>query len=297
MKIGKVPVCAALTAVMSALALQAAAGEGPLVIADRGSGAGCTVSLAADAGDTVRFAARELCWHVRQMTGVELKIADGEVAGNAIALGCDSSLPQDDAFRLKAERGVLRITGGGERGVLYGVYEMLERFGGCDWFAPWCSRIPRRQEFSVPGDLDFSDAPAFVQREASWRHCILADRFAKKQGNDVFAVRRRFNGQWRKTPQYGGTAVPFVKGLGLCHTFEKIVPPKEHFAEHPEWFSEIDGRRVGERSQLCWSNPELVVFVAEEIKRRLRAEPQAKMGTFTAVCSSVEKAGSPFSSM
>ena len=277
MKIGKVPVCAALTAAMSALALQAAAGEGPLVIADRGSGVGCTVSLAADAGDTVRFAARELCWHVRQMTGVELKIADGEVAGNAIALGCDSSLPQDDAFRLKAERGVLRITGGGERGVLYGVYEMLERFGGCDWFAPWCSRIPRRQEFSVPGDLDFSDAPAFVQREASWRHCILADRFAKKQGNDVFAVRRRFNGQWRKTPQYGGTAVPFVKGLGLCHTFEKIVPPKEHFAEHPEWFSEIDGRRVGERSQLCWSNPELVVFVAEEIKRRLRAEPQAKM--------------------
>jgi hypothetical protein len=131
--------------------------------------------------------------------------------------------------------------------------------------------------FSVPGNLDFSDAPAFAQRETSWRHCILGDRFAKRQGNAVYAARRRFNGQWRKLPLYGGTAMPFVKGLGICHTYEKLVPAKEYFPKHPEWFSEIDGRRIGERSQLCWSNRELIAFVAEEIKKRLRAEPQAKM--------------------
>ena len=263
--------------IAAALAAHVGGGDGQLVLAQRGEPACCTVSVATNADDTVRFAARELCSHVKLMTGVELKTVEGLPSEKAVVLGCDPALPQEDAFRLKADGGNLYITGGGSRGVLYGVYGVLERFGDCDWFAPWCNRIPKRQTFAVPGNLDFSDAPAFEQREASWRHCIIGDRFAKRQGNAVFAARRRFNGQWRKMPLYGGTAVPFAKGLGICHTFEKLVPPKEHFAKHPEWFSEINGRRIGERSQLCWSNPELTVFVAEEIKKRLRAEPNAKM--------------------
>ena len=263
--------------IASALAACASGSVESLLLAQRGKLADCVVSVATNADDTVRFAARELCSHVKLMTGVELKTVEGLPSEKAVVLGCDPALPQEDAFRLRADGGSLYITGGGSRGVLYGVYEVLERFGDCDWFAPWCNRIPKRKTFAVPGDLDFSDAPAFEQREASWRHCIIGDRFAKRQGNAVFAARRRFNGQWRKIPMYGGTAVPFAKGLGICHTFEKLVPPKEHFGKHPEWFSEINGRRVGERSQLCWSNPELTVFVAEEIKKRLRAEPQAKM--------------------
>ena len=263
--------------IATALAAHVSAAGESLVLAQRGEPACCTVSVATNADDTVRFAARELYSHVKLMTGVELETVYGKPSGKAIVLGYDSTLPLEDAFRLKVVDGDLYITGGGSRGVLYGVYEALERFGGCDWFAPWCNQIPKRQMFAVPGNLDFTDAPAFEQREASWRHCIIGDRFAKRQGNAVFAARRRFNGQWRKMPLYGGTAVPFAKGLGICHTFEKLVSPKEHFAKHPEWFSEINGRRIGERSQLCWSNPELTVFVAEEIKKRLRAEPNAKM--------------------
>ena len=183
-----------------------------------------------------------------------------------------------DAFRLRVEGGNLLVTGGGPRGVLYGVYDLLERFGGCDWFAPWCENIPEREAFAVPDDLDISDRPAFEQRETSWRHNIVGnDKYAKKAGNDAFAARMRFNGQWHKDPLYGGTAMPFAKGLGICHTFYKLVPPEEHFAAHPEWFSEVNGRRTGERAQLCWSNGELVQFIADEIKRRLREEPGARM--------------------
>ena len=263
-----------------AAAVLAARAEG-FVLAQRGTAAGCGIVTAANADETVRYAARELRDFTKRMTGVELPIIDAvcltSLPPRAIMLGVADGLPPD-GFRLKARAGHLHVTGGGPRGVLYGVYELLERFGGCAWFTPWCESIPERESFTVPDELDLSDRPAFEQRETSWRHNIVGnDRYAKKFGNAAFAARMRFNGQWHRDPLYGGTAMPFAKRLGICHTFYTLVPPKTHFAAHPEWFSEIDGRRTGERAQLCWSNRELVAFVAEEIKRRLRAEPGARM--------------------
>ena len=251
---------------------------GSFVIARRGSAAECGIATAMSADETVRYASRELRDFTKRMTGVELPIGDETCApSRAIMLGIGEGL-HPDGFRLKVKDGRLHVTGGGPRGVLYGVYELLERFGGCEWFTPWCGDIPKREIFAVPDGLDLSDRPAFEQRETSWRHNIVGNnRFAEKAGNDAFAARMRFNGQWHRKARYGGTAMPFARRLGICHTFYELVPPKTHFAAHPEWFSEVGGHRTGERAQLCWSNMELAKFVAEEIKRRLRAEPDARM--------------------
>ena len=117
--------------IAAALAAHVSAAGESLVLAQRGEPARCVVSVATNADDTVRFAARELCSHVKLMTGVELKTVEGLPSEKAVVLGCDPALPQEDAFRLRANGGNLYITGGGSRGVLYGVYEVLERFGDC----------------------------------------------------------------------------------------------------------------------------------------------------------------------
>lgn len=57
---------------------------------------------------------------------------------------------------------------GGRRGVLYGVYELLEKFGGCRWYASWHTVVPKREAFSVPGDLNDAQKPAFPHREPHW---------------------------------------------------------------------------------------------------------------------------------
>ena len=269
------PLCGAL-----ALALAAVANGADFTIAQRGAGASCGIVVASDADECVRYAAQELQTFTKRMTGVTLPVINASrlvsPPPKAVSFSVVSGHP--DGFRLCVSNGWLHVTGGGPRGVLYGVYELLERFGGCEWFAPWCEEVPVRDAFSVPGDLDISDHPAFEQRETSWRHNIVGnDRYAEKLGNDAFAARMRFNGQWHRKALYGGTAMPFAKRLGICHTFYELVPPKTHFAVHPEWFSEVNGHRTGEHAQLCWSNRELVAFVAEEIKRRLRAEPGARM--------------------
>ena len=256
--------------------------EQPFVLAQREEPSACRIVIAPDADATVRHAARELAGFAERMVGVGLCVVSGaSQAGRAVVIGVDTNLPNartPDSFRLKVEGNRLFVTGRGSRGALYGVYELLERYGGCGWFAPWCEDIPRIDAFGVPGDLDVLENPAFEQRETSWRHVITGkNRFAVMQGHPVFGARMRFNGQWHKDKLYGGTAMPFPKKLGVCHTFNELVPPEKHFAAHPEWFSEVDGRRIGERAQLCWSNDGLVKFVAEEVKKRLRDEPDARI--------------------
>jgi hypothetical protein len=55
------------------------------------------------------------------------------------------------------------------------------------------------------------------------------------------------------------------------------VPPDEHFARHPEWYSEIKGRRTHDRAQLCLTNPELRDHVVERVKQWLRESPEARI--------------------
>ncbi|MDF2440634.1 MAG: hypothetical protein JWN98_1618, partial [Abditibacteriota bacterium] len=63
----------------------------------------------------------------------------------------------------------------------------------------------------------------------------------------------------------------------FVHTFYPLVPPEQHFKEHPEWYSLLNGKRVVEGGQLCLSNMQLRDFVAERVKQWLREEPTARI--------------------
>ena len=57
------------------------------------------------------------------------------------------------------------------------------------------------------------------------------------------------------------------------HTLaNNLVPSKEFFPKHPEWFSEIGGNRVG-GMQYCLTNPELLAFCIQRVKEYLRDAP------------------------
>lgn len=59
------------------------------------------------------------------------------------------------------------------------------------------------------------------------------------------------------------------------HTFYPLVPPEQHFATHPEWYSEKDGKRYVEGGQLCTTNPQLRDFIVERVRAWLRETPDA----------------------
>ena len=209
--------------------------EPQIVFAERGKEAEYAIVISAEAGASVRYAAEELRDYVRRMTGVELPIVgegvgdvathkavylrdDGGRAGSPLpAVAAVAGRPpyQDDSFRIYTDNGNLYVIGG-KRGVLYGVYELLETYGGVGWFSSWRTVVPKRESFAVPADLDDAQSPAFAMRSTSWWD-VRAHSPTNVQ-NVAFAAHMRLNGD-RNIPRgeagekYGGA--PYFFGGGL----------------------------------------------------------------------------------
>jgi len=250
-----------------------------LTLATRGQPALFTIVKPAAASPSQVYAADELQKFTEQLTGVKLPIVTDEapLPAQAILLGntrytaqllgapVDMATLGEDGFRLKTCASHLLVIGGPARGTLYGVYELLERFGGCRWYTTWHSIIPTRETLTVPV-LDETQKPAFAMREPFWFDMFDGDLAARNKAN---------GNSMRLTEKHGGK-IRFGADL-FVHTFEILCPSAEFFDQHPEYFSEINGKRRKEHSQLCLTNPDVLKIVTERLLARIRKDPTAKL--------------------
>ncbi|MBN2507268.1 MAG: DUF4838 domain-containing protein [Verrucomicrobia bacterium] len=252
---------------------------GDLTLATRGQPAACTIVRPAGASPSQVHAAEELQHFVQQMTGVKLPVLtdDSPLPESAILLGntrhtarvlgspADVKTLGDDGFRLRCDPPHLVILGGPVRGTLYGVYELLEQFGGCRWYATWHSVIPKLDVWRIP-TVDQTQRPAFAMREPYWYDMFDGD----------LAARNKANGNSMRLGDKHGGNIRFGAGL-FVHTFNTLCPPGEFFATHPEYFSEVSGKRVKDYSQLCLTHPDVLKIVTERLLERIRKDPGAKL--------------------
>ena len=255
-----------------------------LTLAERDQPPAYTLVYPANASASQKYAAEELQRFIEETTGVKLPISDdrSDLPAKAILLGdtrhTEALLKAKpdweklgmDGFRLKACPPHLLVLGGPVRGTLYGGYEILERFAGCRWYASWHSVIPRQQAITLPDDLDDTQIPAIAMREPFWYDY-------RKEGNGDFAARNRANGNSMDlSEKHGGHSFRFGRDLWYCHTFEHLCNPNEFFDTHPEYFSEINGKRLKHPSQLCLTNPDVLKLVTERVLEHIRKDPTAK---------------------
>jgi hypothetical protein len=250
-----------------------------LTLATRGQPAEYAIVRSATASPSQVYAAEEFQKFTEQMTGVKLPLVtdDAPLPARAVLLGstrhsagllggpADVAALGEDGFRLKTCPPHLLVIGGPARGTLYGVYETLERFGGCRWYASWHSVIPKRDAWAVPL-IDETQKPAFAMREPFWFDLFDGD----------LAARNKSNGNAMRLTEKHGGKIRFGGGL-FCHTFNPLCPPEEFFATHPEYFSEIDGKRVKDHTQLCLTNPDVLKIVTARVLERIRKDPGAKL--------------------
>lgn len=218
-----------------------------------------------------RNAANELATTLQQITGANfllrtntdapehaILVGSGEAARRAFAdVPFEAFGAEELVIKSKGNR--LLLAGGRPRGTLYAVSRFLQDQCGVRWWTPWASRIPKQPTLRV-GDIDLREQPAFEYRESFWYPAFDAD----------WSWRNGCNGQSSKlTPEKGGR----INYKGFVHTFYPLVPPEKHFAEHPEWFSLIRGKRTTERAQLCLTNPKLRDFMVNRVKQWLRESP------------------------
>jgi hypothetical protein len=180
----------------------------------------------------------------------------------------------DDGIVIKTIGKNLVLTGaaGAKRGTLYAVYEFLERECGVRWWTPTAETVPNRPTLAVTL-APTRYVPPFVYREA-FGTAIRPYFFEKADDVPLFAVRMRQNGNGPKIPPAWGGHYNLI---GWCHTFYPLMPPEKYFKDHPEWYSEIDGKRVHEKAQLCMSNEEMLAELSRNVLDRIRKNPEAGM--------------------
>ena len=187
------------------------------------------------------------------------KDSTGYVLPANIALG-------EDGYYLNIQKNAVVISGQNGRGVLYGVYSFLEKYIGCRWYSSEVSFIPLLNKKQLPF-IEESYTPV-----VKWREVYYYDLC-----DPVIAAQLKLNGNMLRK----GLTAPnrwAIKGgrhadWGLwCHSLYDVVSPSL-YDTHPEYFSEIEGKRIQPRSegtQLCLTNPELPYHAINSLNRLIQ---------------------------
>ena len=245
-----------------------------IILAERGQGARYAIVLPENPPPVTQYAADEFQEWTERLTGVRLPIVTNAVLERAVYVGgMDEADLGEDGFRLKSEGESVRIIGSSTRGVLYGVYELLETYGGIGWFSSWHTVVPKCDKFAVPANLNVRQIPAFEIRDAFFHDALYHSEFGAR-------IRMNENLRAPKDEKFGASSFRCGKGL-MAHTFGSLVPAEKYFDSHPDYFSEVNGHRLRSRTQLCTTNPGTEQLFASNFMAAVRGDTTA---SYYAVC-------------
>ena len=202
--------------------------------------AGVRVEIDGDCRDdrTVQIAADEFRSFYARLTGRE---ARGE---RRLLLKVDRKMSAGgyDAFSIKSDEAGAVVVGGNGRSVLYAVYELLEKRGGCRWF--WDEDVvPRIDELDLAG-LDLETKSRFKYR---------ACRYFAHRGLTRFRALQWGPDEWRREIDYlcKMKVNVFMMRLGWYDLFQKAFPD---VCPYPDPAVRLPGTRTGYDNQsLHWS--------------------------------------------
>jgi hypothetical protein len=155
---------------------------------------------------------------------------------------------KDDGYALKTVGQDLIIAGGRDRGVLYGVYSLLEELG-CRKYTSVVTIVPKL----TPGAIQVKDRVHVPK--IGFREVLYRDAYDPEYAD------------WHKLDAHRDT------WGGWCHTFNRLVPPETHAATHPEYYALVNGKRQFS-SQLCLSNPKVLEIVVKNLQRDMAKRPE-----------------------
>lgn len=234
-------------------AASAMGGDVAFVVAERGESAAVEIVTGANPAAEIASGARIFADHVERMTGVKLPVvAVPSSAPRRIVVTAATDDPVD-GFAIETTADVLTVAGTNPHGAAYGLFELLERFGGCGWYSKTFSVVPETARFEVPVGFRDRQKAAFECREDFWYD----------QRSD-----RAFAALCRDHP------CRFGSGLWSAHTLAGLLPSSEYFEAHPEYFALRDGKRIPD--QPCLTSPEVLAIVTSNVLSRIAADPSAR---------------------
>ncbi len=212
-------------------------------------------------------AAKDLILYLGKSTGVVLPLkrtglTGGKpsiVVGDCVAarkVGIDANKLPPEGFVIKTVGRDLYIVGrdtagsvsdhwysSPQAGSWNGVSRFLQKYLNIRWFMPQeiGEYVPNIKILKL-GSIDLTDAPEMNYRRMSYLWWKGMDE------KDIAAAK-----QWKRRNMNGWSTI--WRGW---HVWLQRLPAKKYFKDHPDWFAEVDGRRLEyapHGSQICTTNP------------------------------------------
>ena len=270
--------CLAVSIAIGGSVLGQESDVGKIVLTENGR-SDYAIVISSKASPSEKHAAEELQKFLLEISGAKLPVADDttQFSEKEIILGDNEHLKQTgvavdfpklgkEGFTIRTKGKTLIIAGGRLRGTMYGVYTFLEDHLGCRWYSEKVSKIPKMEKIVI-GTINDTQIPVLEYRDSFFWYTWDAD----------WSARNKMTGHASRLDATRGGKTEYWPP---CHSFNYILNPADHFAEHPEYFSLRDGKRIGEpRTQLCLTNPEVLRITIETVKRWTEEYPDAKIIT------------------
>lgn len=209
--------------------------------------------IVVDDSETNLKAANLLKDFVLKISGAELKIKEtSKWKEGDIIIGEKTDKAGEDGFQLLSSNGCLHIMSGGDKGAIYGVVTLLEKYLGVQYYAYETYTLSQNPNISIP-EINHSETPAFRYRQT----------FSYGNEDPVYKL-------WFRLEEPNET---FINNMWV-HTFDRILPSERFGKEHPEYYSFINGKhRPGNHSQWCLTNPAVFDAAVKQLDSIFKANP------------------------
>lgn len=212
------------------------------------------------ANKTEQKAANILQQYFKKVTNIQLPIVKESNRNNQLAIyvgytdKAKQTLPykkiHDEGFILATQNEQAFIYAATDKGLLYAVYEWIERYLQCRKLDAEPSYCPSLSDIAIDNNIIDIQQPAFEYREVYYPY----------EKDEEYIL-------WHKLHT-------IERDWGLWgHSFNKLIPAAKYFTTHPEYFSLINDKR--KTTGLCLSNPSLKKEIISLLKERIQDNPDA----------------------
>ena len=264
-----------------------------VTLADNGK-TGYRIVIPKDVDAGTRAVSEDFAGILKEMTGAtfpvvtddtpsgEKEIVVGETNARVEGLGLGDMTGDfvEGEYEIRTVRETIVIVGAPKRGTINGMYGFLQDQLGCRWFTPGCQYVPKKATVKL-GEIRDRQKPAFRWRSTD----------SNEQWDANWVIRNRLN-ESKAGVAGGAPAVMQVHGdprsIGMTNCWRPHALgdiPASLFQEHPEYYSELGGRRVcdpaAHRRAYCVTNEGFAKWVAEWTKGKLRGNPKMDFVSIT----------------
>ena len=198
--------------------------------------------------------------YIEKISGAKLAIVDENSQSadlHKIYVGQKNDLKlEEHQVTIKSENKNLFILGGSDAAVNNAVYEFLEKYLGCEWFAPNAEKMPASTTISLVLPVEYSYTPEITTRTVHSRLFYENHDYADKQ-------------------KVTYEAFPLYVPKARVHTFHRFVPEEKFYKSHPEYYAWRGDKRLP--TQLCLTNEAVLGIVIDSVRAMFERTPNASV--------------------